>query len=254
MKLTDYNKFITANWKMNGSLSLAEQFESFFLNKFNNLKNLNAAIILCPPTPYLFKFKKISKKFENFFIGAQDCSTKKNGSITGDVSSAMLKDLGCKFVILGHSERREYFKETDSIISQKIKRAIEENLKVILCVGEKEKHKVNQETFEIIRNQIINSLNDLCTPNNTIIAYEPIWAIGTGKIPSLSEIEKINLFIKDTIKLKYNNKFKDNFKILYGGSVNPNNSRNFIKSNYIDGALIGGSSLALDDFVKIIDY
>ena len=248
MKLTDYNKFITANWKMNGSLSLAEQFESFFLNKFNNLKNLNAAIILCPPTPYLFKFKKISKKFDNFFIGAQDCSTKKNGSITGDVSSTILKDLGCEFVILGHSERRLVFKENEEVISKKIHNSLKENIIPIFCIGENLQQKKEKLTKEVLEFQILKSLPKNIDLNKIIIAYEPVWSIGTGLIPKIEEISDTHHFIKNTV-LRNNNT-----KVLYGGSVKANNYKRILDAVNVDGLLIGGASLNLDEFNQILNF
>ena len=253
MKLNNYNKIISANWKMNGSLSLIDDFVRYF-SKYYDKINSNIAIIICPPAAYLYKLNEAIKNYTNIFIGAQDCSNKKNSSRTGDISASILKDIGCDYVILGHSERRDFYNENNNLILEKINCALEQNLKIILCIGENESQKNNLKTFEIIEYQIENSLSSSCSPLNTIIAYEPVWAIGSGITPKVDEIENINNFIQKKLKLKFKNNFNDNFKIIYGGSVNPNNSKNLLFSKKIDGVLIGGCSLIVKDFSKIINF
>tara|TARA_B100001123_G_C15260871_1_gene1006529 strand:- start:450 stop:1202 length:753 start_codon:yes stop_codon:yes gene_type:complete len=250
MKITNYKKIISANWKMNGSMTMIDEFKRYFSSKNNNIKK-DIAIILCPPFPYLTRLIEASLN-KNVFIGAQDCSINDSLSMTGNISASILKDIGCKFVILGHSERRILFNETNEIISNKVKDAIKNNLSTIVCVGETESEKRNNKTLNILEKQINDSLCSLCNANNTIIAYEPVWAIGTGTIPSIDEIIKINTFIKKILDTKY--KKDNNFKIIYGGSVKPINSRHLLSQSSIDGALVGGSSLIIADFGQIINF
>ena len=212
------------------------------------------AIIIFPPYTYIDQSISNFKEFSNIFIGAQDCSPKNNSSRTGDISTSILKDIGCEFVIIGHSERRNIFFESETIIHDKISRALEQNLKIIYCVGENEAQKNNSETFAIIKQQIQSCLNKLCSPENTIIAYEPIWAIGTGKYPDLKEIEEVNDFIHKTLKNKFNHQYYEKFKILYGGSVNETNSNKILSSKNIDGVLVGNASLKIEIFDKIINF
>ena len=253
MKLTNYNKIISANWKMNGSLSLIDDFKRFFIKDYEDI-NKDVAIIICPPATYLYKFNKIIKNYSNIFIGAQDCSNKKNSARTGDISASILNDIGCEYVIIGHSERRNYYNESNTLIFEKINCALQNNLKIIFCIGENEDEKNKLKTFEVIEYQIKNSLSSACTPLNTIIAYEPVWAIGSGKTPKIDEIENINDFIQKNLKSKYKDYFSDNYKIIYGGSVNVNNCKDILSSKKIDGVLVGGSSLIVDDFSKILHF
>ena len=253
MKLTNYNKIISANWKMNGSLSLIDEFKRFFTKNYENLNN-DIAVIICPPATYLYKFNEDIKNYNNIFIGAQDCSNKENSARTGDISASILKDIGCEYVIIGHSERRNHYNEDSDLIFEKIDCALKNNLKIIFCIGENEDEKEKLKTFEIIENQIKNIFSSACTPLNTIIAYEPIWAIGSGKTPKVDEIETINDFIKKKLKSKYNDNFSNNYKIIYGGSVNTNNYKEILLSKKIDGVLVGGSSLIIDDFSKIVNF
>ena len=245
MQIKDFNKIISANWKMNGSRSLINDFRTYF----QNIKvKKDTAIIVFPPYTYIDKCISFFKEFDNIFIGAQDCSQKDNSSRTGDISSSILKDIGCEFVIIGHSERRNIFFESETIIHDKISRALEQNLKIIYCIGENEDQKNKSETFNIIKKQLFNCLNELCSPENTIIAYEPVWAIGTGKYPDLKEIEDVNDFIHKTMENEYNFKNYGNFKILYGGSVNETNSDKILSSENIDGVLVGNASLKIEKF------
>lgn len=253
MKLTNYNKIISANWKMNGSLSLIDDFKRFFKNNYESI-NKEIAIIICPPATHLYKFNEVIKNYNNIFIGAQDCSNKKNSATTGDISASILKDIGCEYVIIGHSERRNYYNEDNNLIFEKINCALDKNLKIIFCIGESEEEKNKSKTFEVIEYQIENILSSPCTPLNTVIAYEPVWAIGSGKIPKIDEIIDINNFIQKKLKSKFNDDFLYNYKIIYGGSVNTNNCKDILLSNNIDGVLIGGSSLIVDDFSKIVNF
>ena len=254
MNLTKYDKIITANWKMNGSLAVIDEFHEYFSQNYHINNLVNNMLIICPPFPYLQSSKSKFSKFHNLFIGSQDCSPINNLSISGDVSSDMINDIECDFVILGHSERRILYNENNEIISKKIHNAFKKKLNVIACIGESENERNNSKTYDIIKDQINNTLINDCNISNTIIAYEPIWAIGTGIKPEIKEIEKMMKYIHEILNKKYNLSHNKRFKLLYGGSVNPDNSKEILKSNLIDGVLVGGASLSPDKLIKIINY
>jgi triosephosphate isomerase len=179
-------------------------------------------------------------------LGGQNCSRFLEGAYTGDVSASMLYDIGCQFCIVGHSERRTIFNETNNEISLKATNSLKNNIHPIICVGETLQQKKDKQTKEILSKQISESINEDSNNNNTIIAYEPIWAIGSGLIPSLDEIDEIHNFIKNEIQ------GYENYKILYGGSVKSANSKKILNLDNVDGLLIGGASLNVDEFKKIL--
>ena len=223
-------KIIVANWKMNpGSIKEAKKL-------FNVLKKTKA--VICPPYPYLYMG---NLKFEarNLKLGAQDCHWEQQGAFTGEVSSKMLRSLGVKYVIIGHSERRKYFNESDEMINKKIKAVLKTKLIPILCIGEKK----GENAKKIVSEQLKKDLKGIVKKDlkKIIIAYEPVWAIGTGNFCSAEKANKIRQFIKQ----KLNN------KILYGGSVNSSISNNYIKIGF-DGLLVGGASLNAKEFIKIV--
>ena len=253
-KISKYNKIISANWKMNGSLNLIKAYEKYLLNKKNSIKN-NKALIICPPYPFIHFINNICRKLENIYTGSQDCSIELDNSRTGEVSASIIKNIGSDFIILGHSERRLIKKESNKTISKKVEIALNNNLIPIVCVGETIFEKNKLKTKHVIKKQIENSLTTSCNPENTIIAYEPVWAIGSGKIPSIGETEFIHEFIHKILISKFKLK-KDSkkFKILYGGSVKSTNSKEFLNSKLIDGVLLGGSSLNIKELHKIINF
>ena len=179
-------------------------------------------------------------------MGSQNCSNFENGAYTGEINASMLKDANCNFCIIGHSERRMIFNENSSDIKKKAKNLLKSGINPIICIGETLDEKKEGVTKEILKNQIIESIPDDVSNNEIIIAYEPIWAIGTGMTPSLEEINSTHQFIRE-----HNGRFKK-FKILYGGSVKAANAKEIISLSNVDGALIGGSSLKIDEFTKII--
>ena len=239
-------KYTIANWKMNGlnnSIKLVKSIE----NHIKKTKHSKSKIIICPPFTLLSNFTKIEKKIS---FGGQDCHYLNNGAFTGSISASMLKSIGCKYVIIGHSERRQYQNELSKELNLKIKSALASNLKVIYCIGEK---------FSEIkrRNKIlaaqINSLPTNFKYRNIIIAYEPVWAIGTGKVPSLNQINNIHSKIRLLLAKKIGHSNSNKISILYGGSVNAQNALEILNLSQVDGALVGGASLKLPDFSKIID-
>jgi triosephosphate isomerase len=225
------NKLIVANWKMNGDLFLTKSYADIFKNK----SFLND-IVVCPPFIYLW-----SAIGGGYDVGAQDCHFASNGPYTGSISAEMLKNMGVKYVILGHSERRQNLNETDILIENKAKKAISEGIIPIICVGETLEDRENEKTYETIRDQLKFSVPK--SINHIYIAYEPIWAIGTGKTATSDDIVKMHTFIKEIIPTA---------KVLYGGSVNTTNAPHIIKLKNVDGLLIGGSSLDAKLFEQII--
>ena len=243
MKRTNY---IIANWKMNGtekSISLVKSIQKYTLKK----RTYSSIIVICPPFTSLSSFIQKSNKAIKF--GAQDVHYEEAGAFTGSISAQMLKQLGTKFVIIGHSERRQYQKESISELSKKINSALSQKLKVIFCIGEK---LGDIKKRSLILKKQLSSLPSIFSSKNIIIAYEPVWAIGTGKTPTISEINSIHKSIRKMIYRKIG-KEASKISILYGGSVNQNNSKDILNLSDVDGALVGGASLKSKDFCKIID-
>ncbi|MDC0586076.1 triose-phosphate isomerase [Candidatus Pelagibacter sp.] len=241
--MTNKYMYFIANWKMFGDLRTLNSLDSVI--KFSKVKNENKfQIIYCPPNTLIRPLSKRLKK-TNIKVGAQNCHENENyGAFTGHVNSKMLKDVGAKYVILGHSENRQSG-ETDKAINLKIKSAIKSGLKIIFCIGETLKEKKDKKTNYILAKQINNGLKSIKSKSNIIIAYEPVWSIGTGLIPKSKDLLKSISFIK--------NKFgKKPPKIIYGGSVNTNNIVQLKDINIIDGFLIGGASQNSKKFIDII--
>ncbi len=246
LEILKFSKFMVANWKMNGSIN----FISKFLNDldklaFENIYDQSKCIIICPPLTYSYL---IAGHIKNCYLGGQNCSLFLEGAYTGDISASMLHDIGCQFCIVGHSERRTIFNETNNEVSIKASNSLKNNIHPIICVGETLQQKKDNKTKEILSKQITESINDDLNNNNTIIAYEPIWAIGSGLTPSLDEINEIHNFIKNEIR------GYENYKILYGGSVKSTNSKEILNLDSVDGVLIGGASLNVDEFNKILSF
>ena len=237
VNLDKYSSIFVANWKLNGNYSfLKDYYEKLKLNS-------NNCTIICPPSIYL---KSLKTNNENLFCGAQDISSFKEGAYTGELSASMLKDNNVDFCLVGHSERRQHFYETNSSVNSKIANLIEQNIIPVICVGETLEQKDNNLTEEILSTQIKNGIPNSANYKNAIIAYEPVWAIGTGLTPSLDEINKVHDLIKN-----FDQKFI-NFKVLYGGSVKSANSKEITELSHVDGCLIGGASLKVEEFNKII--
>ena len=238
-------KLIVANWKMNFLYKNAFNFCKKILLKKKLIKN---KFVICPPTTLILQ---LSSKFKGITFGAQDCHYEKLGAYTGDISALMLKDINCKHVIIGHSERRKYYFEDHIILKRKIESVINAGLIPIYCIGEDINIKRKDKTKNHLLRQLLNTLPKK-NKNKIIIAYEPIWSIGTGNTPTVNEIEDVNLYIKKIIT-KINLSYEKT-SILYGGSVNKHNSLVFLDSKNIDGLLIGGASLNLNTFSSILTY
>ncbi|MBM3206080.1 MAG: triose-phosphate isomerase [Candidatus Staskawiczbacteria bacterium] len=227
-------KLIVANWKMNPSTQ-KEAVELFNAVKDGVKESENAKVVICPPFIYLSTLKGLT-------LGAQNVFYKESGAYTGEVSPKQLKDLGVEYVITGHSEVRMYLGETNEVINKKIKESLSEGLKPIFCIGEKE----GENKEEVLKRQITEGLRDLSEKEseNIVIAYEPVWAIGTGKNCSVEETKKSIEFIKKIV-------FQD-INVLYGGSVKSSNASDYLKNGGVDGLLVGGSSLKPEEFIEII--
>ena len=244
------NKLLIAgNWKMNGNkkdISFIKGLSKFISN--HKLKNVE--VLICPPFTLIDKFSSLTSR-SSINIGAQDCSSNDSGAYTGEISASMIKDFNGKYCIIGHSERRNYHKETNNLINNKILQAQEKNLRTILCVGETLSDRKNKRTLRVLGNQLKSSLKGKINPNQLDIAYEPVWAIGTGLVPGNSDIEEVHNFIFSKLKRIYGNRAK-NIRILYGGSVNSNNISSISSLNNVSGALIGGASLNISDMKSIL--
>lgn len=241
------NKLIIGNWKMNGD-SVSNQE---LVNSILNYKTTNTDIVICPPAPYLSQVQSLIAE-SDITLGAQNVSSQNNGAFTGETSVSMLNDIGCTYSLVGHSERRALFHEANEVIAEKITQLLNANLKPVLCIGESLEQRENNETKSVIIEQI-QEVIDLVGLNNfapVIIAYEPIWAIGTGKTASAEQAQDIHKLIRDYLNTLDSSLFCD-LTILYGGSVNESNAASLIAQADIDGFLVGGASLKADAFEQI---
>ncbi len=237
IKILNFPSIFVANWKLNGNIEFINQY-------YQNLRtDHNNCVVICPSSIFINNLKTNSI---NLFSGAQDVSIYQEGAYTGELSAAMLDDNKIQFCIVGHSERRQYFNEKNETINLKSMNLIKYKIIPIICVGETLEEKENNVTNDVLRKQVEECVPNISNHENTIIAYEPIWAIGTGLTPSLEDIEKVHDFIKN-INKKFNK-----YKVLYGGSVKAENSANINSLKNVDGCLVGGASLKVDEFNSII--
>ena len=239
---------IAGNWKMNGTLdSISEILK---IDKLCDGYEVDEA--LCVPNTLISKANEtISHK--KLVIGAQNCHHDESGAYTGDVSAKMLKDAGAKIIIVGHSERRQFYQETNEIVNKKAVSIIKSALQTIICIGEAEEEKNMGLTNKIVCTQLENSMPSISDEKNTVIAYEPIWAIGTGRIPTIKEIEVVHKELRSLVSKIKGIDIANKMRILYGGSVKPNNAKDIFDLDDVDGALVGGASLKSDDFMGIIN-
>jgi len=237
------------------NLSLADAQDLTFKLKSSIKVERPAEITVCPPSVYLLTISNILKDTPHIKTGAQNMFYKEEGAYTGEVSPKMLKDLHIEMVIIGHSERRQYFNESDKDVNLKIKAALKFGLTPVFCVGEDLKIREKGEAESQVKNQVLEGIKDLNSADieKLIIAYEPVWAIGTGKICSGEDANKIIKMIRSTIKEKSTPQISETVRILYGGSVKSDNFGEHIKYPDIDGGLVGGASLNFEEFMKLID-
>src|ERR1017187_4939705 len=242
-------KVIAGNWKMNNDLNETQNLLSKLSSGLSK-DNLNCDIIVCPPFTSLFEAHSLLKDTK-IKIGAQNMYFETSGAFTGEISASMLKSVGCEYVILGHSERRAIFGETDELINKKIKKANESGLKPIFCIGELLEEREAGITKKIIEKQVKFGLDGISSDDMSkiIIAYEPVWAIGTGKTASPGQAQEVHAFIRSLLSEKYGSSVSNNIIIQYGGSVNSNNAGELLFQEDIDGALVGGASLKVESFI-----
>lgn len=246
-------KIVAGNWKMNNDLTASISLISEIKNSLIG-KNYKTKIIICPPFTSLETANALLKG-TSISLGAQNMYYEESGAYTGEISAKMLISVGCEFVIIGHSERRTIFKESDETINLKLKAALANNLKPIFCIGETLEERESNKTFDVIRRQLIAGLKELGESEiqSIIIAYEPVWAIGTGKNATPDQAQEVHKFIRDLLQKEYSTYLADNTVIQYGGSVKPENAAELMSQPDIDGALVGGACLKSDSFIKIVE-
>jgi len=244
---------IAGNWKMN--LTRKEASELALSIKKGIDPDLKHEVLFAPSFTNLETVKNAISD-SNILLSAQNMFWEEKGAFTGEVSPAQLKDIGCDYVIIGHSERRKILGETDDMLNKKIKSALKNNLKVIFCIGETLEERENNRTYRVLQMQIQNGLRDIVKNelNNIVIAYEPVWAIGTGKTATPLQAQDAHIFIRKEISRLYDNDIANSIRILYGGSVKAENIDELMAQTDIDGALVGGESLKADKFLRIIHY
>lgn len=242
-------RLIAGNWKMNGSMeSAAELARDIVSGIQDDLALLEKNdFLVCPPFVHLATVQ--AELSEAVHLGGQDCSPFDKGAYTGDVSAAMLKDMKCNHVILGHSERRQYYRESSMMVKQKAEMALEQGLTAIICVGETESEREEGREMEVVGQQLKDSMPEGASADTIVIAYEPVWAIGTGKVATVDDIQAMHAFIRKELKVLA--KKSDKARILYGGSVKPDNAAEIFAVENVNGALIGGASLKAIDFLGI---
>ncbi|HHY18536.1 MAG TPA: triose-phosphate isomerase [Firmicutes bacterium] len=244
---------IAGNWKMHKTVDEAICLTRELKEALKDIKDRE--IVICPPFVALHALKA-ELEGSNIKLGAQNCYFEDEGAYTGEVSPVMLKDLGVEYVIIGHSERRGYFNETDELVNKKAKALLKKGLKPIICVGESLEQREASETESVVKKQVFRDLDGIepYRIKDIVIAYEPIWAIGTGKTATSEEANRVISIIRDTVKEMYSEKEASLIRIQYGGSVKANNAHEILTQSEIDGALVGGASLQTDSFTAIVKY
>lgn len=246
-------KIVAGNWKMNKNLqeglTLAQELDAALKGK-----SVNCDVVIGTPFIHL---ASVAKAIDTTKVGvaAQNCADKASGAYTGEVSAEMLASTGAKYVILGHSERRAYYHETPEILKEKVLLALANNLTPIFCIGEVLAEREANNHFDVVKSQIVASLFDLSKEDfsKIVLAYEPVWAIGTGKTATSDQAQEMHAFIRKTLVEKYGKEVADNTSILYGGSCNASNAKELFSNPDVDGGLIGGASLGVDKFMPIIE-
>ncbi|AID44135.1 Triosephosphate isomerase [Candidatus Arthromitus sp. SFB-mouse-NL] len=243
---------IMGNWKMHFTIEETEEFLNSLLPK---VKNAKTEVVVCPPFTSLALSSNILKG-SNVKLGAQNVHFEEKGAFTGEISPNMLKNLGVSYIIIGHSERRMYFGETDETVNKKIHMCLKHKFNPVLCVGESLEEKESNNMEKVLTRQIEKAFFNISEEDakKVVIAYEPIWAIGTGKTATSSDADNIISFIRKVISGIYNKEVSENIVMLYGGSVKPNTIKEQMSMENIDGALVGGASIVVEDFERIVNF
>ncbi|MEQ8664423.1 MAG: triose-phosphate isomerase [Rhodospirillales bacterium] len=242
---------IVGNWKMNNLLAETGALCKGIVDGLGHAGKAEAAV--CPPFTALAAARAVIEN-SPLGLGAQDCHAAEKGAHTGDIAAAMLKDAGCRYVILGHSERRTDHNESDADVAAKVSTAWSAGLTAIVCVGETETERNTGETNDVVERQVSNSIPaGGADPDTLVVAYEPVWAIGTGRTPSVEDAAAVHRHIRAALRARFGDALADSVRILYGGSMKPDNASAFLADPDIDGGLIGGASLKAADFLAIVD-
>lgn len=245
---------VAGNWKMNNTLEEAQILTSEIVNMVKDEINNDVIAIIAPPSPFIIPVNNLINGTGKVFVSAQNCHQEESGAYTGEISVSMLTSIDCQYVIIGHSERREYFNETNEQLAQKVNLSLSSNITPLFCCGENLTIRESGEHEKYVCNQLTESLFHLSEKefSKIVIAYEPIWAIGTGVTASSAQAQDMHAAIRKHIALKYGEVIANNTSILYGGSCKPSNAKELFACKDVDGGLIGGASLKSRDFVDII--
>lgn len=244
---------IAGNWKMYKTIGQAIELVNGLTRELYSVDSLTMDIVVCPVFTALSEVGEVLAE-SNIMLGAQDVYWQDEGAFTGEVSPVMLKDAGCNFVIIGHSERRQFFGETNETVNKKIKAALKYNLTPIFCIGEMLKEREGGKTFQVLDDHLENGLRGFTADEiaKIVIAYEPVWAIGTGKTATPAQAQEVHSYIRQKLAQSFGKEVIDELRIQYGGSVKPENIAELIKQPDIDGALVGGASLTVESFTAIV--
>lgn len=246
------HNIVAGNWKMNKNAGETSQLLADILNQLPSGKEVE--VLVAPSFVNLSQAVHILEH-TNVGVAAQNMHQAEGGAFTGEISADMLTSIGVNNVILGHSERRQYFKETDALLANKVDTALKHEMRIIFCIGEELKDRQNKQHFNVVDTQLRDGLFHLEANAwvNIVLAYEPVWAIGTGETASPEQAQEMHQFIRETIRHKYGSSVAENVSILYGGSVKPDNAKEIFSKTDVDGGLIGGAALKAEDFVAIVD-
>lgn len=247
--------FIVGNWKMYKTISEAEGLVLTIIDKMRGISESDVEVAIAPPFTAIYHINQVLQQTAIKLCG-QDMFWKKDGAYTGEISPDMLKDIGCQYVIIGHSERRQYFNETDETVNKKVLASLKEGLKPILCVGESLEQREEGKTISIISAQVKQGLKDVSYDQmkHSTIAYEPVWAIGTGKTATPAQAEEVHNKIRELLCEIFDIETVKKTRIIYGGSVKPDNIDKIMAETNIDGVLVGGASLKADEFARIVRF
>lgn len=244
-------RIVAGNWKMNTLLKEGMELAKA-VEKLENDRKGDVLVIIAPPFTHLSKIREL---IETVKLSAQDCASEPSGAYTGEISPGMLVSAGAEYVIIGHSERRSYFGEDNELLNKKVRQAMAAGLKPIYCCGEVLEERDSGKLYDVIRKQVEIGLKDLITKDmeSVVIAYEPVWAIGTGVVATPEQAQEMHKYIRDLVRELYGNEVAENISILYGGSCKPSNAGELFANPDVDGGLIGGASLKADDFIAIVN-
>jgi triosephosphate isomerase len=245
---------VAGNWKMNLTIQEAKMLAINLTEEISNRPNSDVDILVCPPFPYISAVSEIISEHNKILTGAQNCATHASGAYTGEVSATMLASMNVGHVIIGHSERRAFYQEDDTILLEKLHQVLAAGIKPIFCCGETLQEREKNTQRDVIKNQLRNTLFELNESDfsKVVIAYEPVWAIGTGLTATSEQAQEIHAFIRQLLEEKFGSELAGNCSILYGGSCNASNAAELFSNPDVDGGLIGGASLKAKDFIQIV--